>query len=898
VNREVHEPGAEGGAAPVAGSGAFGRSAVAEAISVAQSNALEHRPPAAAPGQATITFAQPNSLQYMELEKLAHHFTEACEQAGAGAASVDLNLYLPPAGDSARLPVLHELIKTHLEICWGRGIRATLADYVVRFPELGTMHGLSARLVYEEYRVRQLYGDKPGLAAYKVLFPNQFDELQQLEKEQPVHTVSSAAITLAGDANKAPQPPGASSVNTVASCGSTLAVGHDYKFLRRLGTGAFGEVWHAEAPGGIDVAVKIITQSLDHEEAQRELQALERIKMLRHPYLLQTQAFWPKDDRLYIAMDLAEFTLRERLKQCRALNLPGIPQKELHRYISEAAEALDYLHEQQVIHRDIKPENILVLQGHAKVADFGLVCRMQSQHATSSGTPAYMAPEVWRGKVSVHSDQYSLAVTYAEMRMDRRLFQADTLADLMFQHLEGDADLGSISLGERGVLCRALSKDPERRYGSCQEFSRALGQALTTDNSPARKPSRLPQPKALAPVALLAIVCGLVFLLWSSFGVWGSPSVIGSVWPIIGAVVCLAFIAISWLARQLGSPSRPEPVPEEAAAPPPTVASSHTQGGQPAAGTGQDTDCLVLGDDGASTAMDCLVGHTDSIWGVAFSPDGYRVVSASMDQTACLWDLTTGQELRRFTGHADGVTSVAIARDGQHVLTGSLDNTLRWWDVEAGREIRRLVGHADSVLSVALSPDDRLALSGSADGTVRLWHAASGKEVRRFEGHTGRVYAVAFAPDGRSVVSAGEDGTLRLWDVGGGEEVHRFTGHVGAVHAAAFAPDGRLVASGGTDRGIHLWDVNRRCELGTLPGHTDWVRGVVFTPDGRHILSGGDDETVRLHDPHTGGLIQIFEGHTWSVLAVAVSADGLWAVSGSDDATLRFWTLEGAYVRT
>jgi serine/threonine protein kinase len=430
------------------------------------------------------SLGQLNTVQFQQLDELAHQFTQACDAAGAEAGAVDFNPFLPPAGNSARPAVLHELVKTHLEICWRRGLRTTLADYVVKFPELGSMHELPGKLIYEEYRIRQLYGDKPGLAAYKVLFPSQYEELQRLEIDQPVHTVSSAGMTKTGDLhpNQSPKPPSPSPVNPVTSAGTSVTVGAGYKFLRRLGRGSFGEVWHAEAPGGIDVAVKIINQPLDHEEAQRELQALDRIKRLRHPYLLQTQAAWSSDDRLYIAMELASCTLRDRLKQCRAMNLPGIPEQELFRYITHAAEALDFLHEQQVIHRDIKPENILILQGYAKVADFGLVRRMQSQHlasATSSGTPAYMAPEVWRGKVSVHSDQYSLAASYAEMRMDQRLYQADTMVDLMLKHLEGDPDLGPLPLAEQAVLRRALSKDPDKRYDSCQEFARQLGQALT-----------------------------------------------------------------------------------------------------------------------------------------------------------------------------------------------------------------------------------------------------------------------------------------------------------------------------------------------------------------------------------------------------------------------------------
>src|SRR5262249_27749623 len=163
-------------------------------------------------------------------------------------------------------------------------------------------------------------------------------------------------------------------------------------------------------------------RSLDHEASQREVKALEVIRNLTHPFLLQTHQYFPLDDHLYIVMELADGSLAERFKECKGRGLMGIPVEELLTYFTEAAEALDYLHSRLVSPRDVKPQNLLMLKGHAKVADFGLAREQQATLTAASmvcGTPLYMAPEVWRSQVSLQSDQYSLAATYAEMRLGR-----------------------------------------------------------------------------------------------------------------------------------------------------------------------------------------------------------------------------------------------------------------------------------------------------------------------------------------------------------------------------------------------------------------------------------------------------------------------------------------------
>src|SRR5437660_1178473 len=196
-----------------------------------------------------------------------------------------------------------------------------------------------------------------------------------------------------------------------------------YRLIERLGQGGFGEVWKAEAPGGLLKAIKIIHGSLsdsglDATQLNQELKALHRVKTVRHPYILSLDRFDIVEGRLIIVTELADRTLFDCFQECRAEGLPGIPRDELMRYMEEAAEALDLMNLQfNLQHLDIKPQNLFLLYNHVKVADFGLVKDLEGMFAkiTSGVTATYAAPETFEGVVSRYCDQYNLAIAFQEL---------------------------------------------------------------------------------------------------------------------------------------------------------------------------------------------------------------------------------------------------------------------------------------------------------------------------------------------------------------------------------------------------------------------------------------------------------------------------------------------------
>ncbi len=289
-----------------------------------------------------------------------------------------------------------------------------------------------------------------------------------------------------------------------------------YRLARFLGRGGFGEVWQATAPGGTEVAFKII--DLGEKTGSKEWRAIQRVKRIRHPNLVPILAIWLRDEfgdlipelpsdskhaydeqhpsELYLAMGLGDKSLLDRMKECKDQGKPGIPVAELINYIEDAARALDHLHSPKhdlgqgpvsIQHCDIKPQNILIVGDAAQVCDFGLARVLGENRSTANPavTLAFAAPELLEeGKPGMHTDQYALAVTYYYLRTGMLPFSRNDTNTVMLEALEGRLDLSRLNAGEKTVIQQATARKPSSRFPTCVDMARELRRVVESGGAP------------------------------------------------------------------------------------------------------------------------------------------------------------------------------------------------------------------------------------------------------------------------------------------------------------------------------------------------------------------------------------------------------------------------------
>ena len=325
--------------------------------------------------------------------------------------------------------------------------------------------------------------------------------------------------------------------------------------------------------------------------------------------------------------------------------------------------------------------------------------------------------------------------------------------------------------------------------------------------------------------------------------------------------------------------------------------------------------------------------HRHAINEMELSVEGDRILTGTRGKEAMVWDLGTRRRLATLRGHRGSVVSVGFSADGRSVLTQSIDRTARLWDVESG-ESKQMWRHDSSLIYASLSPDgNNVCTAEKALTTVRVFAAHSGELRHELETGASLIWRVGFSPDSRlvfattnrgvffwdidsgarsvvlrghdvrvhvadfhaasgRVLTTSHDATARVWDLSTGEEISRLT-HGRQLGVGEFSRDGTRVITAANEPVAYIWNAATGEVLVTFSGHEARLNSAVFSPDERTVLTTSFDGTARLWDAESGEELLVYSGHDGRLLrGASFTPDGRWAVTGSIDNSVHIWPVD------
>ena len=662
----------------------------------------------------------------------------------------------------------------------------------------------------------------------------------------------------------------------------------NHQLLRRIGKGAFGEVWLARNIMGTYRAVKVVYRRnfSDERPYRREFHGLQRFEPISRSHdgfvdILDTGLDATQGYFFYV-MELADDVVsgnkidpdsyEPKTLYTETASHRCVPVQTCVSIGVSLSAALSYLHQHGLLHRDIKPSNIIFVNGIPKIADIGLVSDVDGTRSFPGGTQGYFPTHEAGG--TVRTDIYALGKVLYELSTGQDRFDFPNLPTQVDEIQDPDQfrELNQ-------VILKACEEDSQKAYRKAEDLHADLvllmaGKSVQRIRTLEKRIRRLVQ-IGLATAVILLLTGGILYG-WNrqvrlaadqrqeqvrrNVGYGNKLVEEGDYFGALPSFWEALRLEKGDLQGEKNNRLRIGALLEEC----PKMTRLLVLSGQHLNGANLSSDghyLIAAGKEGSATLCDLIQGSQRQLWpgtneleAVSFSPNGKYAAAAGAGFVR-VWDMVTGALVSTASPPAT-VYCVQFIPDGSQFVTasgGDSEGHVCLYDTQKPGVATELAKNSHAYRWAVFSPDGALLVTACEDGIAQVWDFATkqpmGVPISHNQGtNQNWVYCAAFSPDSRRIVTVSSDGMGRVCEAKTGRLISLLP-HPVAVKSAQFSPDGRYIVTAAWDNTARIWEVlTGKLVFPTLKQSGRYLICACFTPDGHRVLTVNANGVICLWD--------------------------------------------------